>query len=521
MYLKYQRCARYLYEWRHGPVWNQLFQWLLSRVGRWFRQWIGGFNGFRTRHGWVYTAILAFSSASHLAFSASILSRISGDMPLNCCCNRSSRLCLSSASFFSHWLLNSSMLAVNDCCPGGLTNTTGGYRPICMRTAPIGITLGSRIGLCCKSFGQPRCACQLYEWRNTTSFSATSLACQYPDMSGMAGVGAPRAVPASSAGVPAIDGCTDTPSSSPSIILNDCTSHLASASTLARLKAARLASASGTNSMITFWPANGRRGSAVVFPRVIQLGMILGELQIAKFSNLDWASWACCSAATALSRACANRFSASCTCSLTNARSCSDESASWRAPRATVRAAEPALVAFVDSATAIEDCCTAEPACDAALLAFASASPDFENASSERSPREPTSLPDSWLVTTTHNSSPASAPMRTKVENLATASFLCSNGPNHFQKLSPRHHSVKSAMYSPKQAIATNAVQVYSAYSHQSIAVVSEVISDAVKFILRHKGRQLVWNVKYSIAVITVGSTRLVRRVPDRRRFWR
>ena len=76
------------------------------------------------------------------------------------------------------------------------------------------------------------------------------------------------------------------------------------------------------------------------------------------------------------------------------------------------------------------------------------------------------------------------------MENLATLSFLSSMAPNHFQNFSRLSHSVKSAMYSPKHAMATSAVHACSAYSHTSMLVVNDATSDAVRVILRHKRRE-------------------------------
>jgi hypothetical protein len=127
------------------------------------------------------------------------------------------------------------------------------------------------------SVGYPWVACQLYECRNPTRLSAASVACQ---LAGMFGSSCPVGI--------AKDGCTDTPSASPSTNFNGiCTFHLASCSVPAMMAAARRASASGTTSIKTIWPTIGRNGSAYDLVPLDHGVMTLGALQIARLIRSD------------------------------------------------------------------------------------------------------------------------------------------------------------------------------------------------------------------------------------------
>jgi hypothetical protein len=124
-----------------------------------------------------------------------------------------------------------------------------------------------------------------------------------------------------------------------------------------------------------------------------------------------------------------------------------------------------------------------------AASAFVSAIPDLSSADCALvsalvalSLREPINCPEMLFVCTKQKSSTANDTISKSVDRLASL-FLRSSSPAVNQ-------SVKSEMYSPAQARATNAHATYSAFSQQDRDRVNEDTSGAVKVILNHKRRE-------------------------------
>src|SRR5271157_1489794 len=235
-------------------------------------------SGFRTWHGPLLISLLILASRS--SCSRSLFFRSSGGNAAQSFSTWRS----DSAMPFSRSRFISSMREVNSFRPGGLTYTAAGYSPTCIRIAPAGKTFSSRIGLPCGSTGNPLTACQLYECRNSNSFSATLFACEYGGKFSLSSCGSVSV---------AIDGCTETPSASSSTNLNgSCTFHWASSRVCAMLSAARRASASGITSIKTLWPAIGRNESTYDLAPwglpIRQFLITLGALQRARLIRSDY-----------------------------------------------------------------------------------------------------------------------------------------------------------------------------------------------------------------------------------------
>ena len=232
---------------------------------------------------------------------------------LACCGVRRLRISSSlSARCFSVCLLiaslcwsNWAMASAKSFAPGGLTYVTAGYSPTRILSVSGGRILESRIIWPFSSSGHPRSACQLYEWRKSTRASAVFLdrisdchreshSAESPDV-----------------GDGAIYGWISTPSSMPSpgeilIIFQP-----ARSSDPYMLRAALLVSASGTNSMIAWRPANGFNGSMLVLVLPIdQNGITRGALQTARlvndFSNSARLASSCDTSCSSVASSCVN-----------------------------------------------------------------------------------------------------------------------------------------------------------------------------------------------------------------------
>jgi hypothetical protein len=207
---------------------------------------------------------------------------------LACCgvrCFRTSSF-LSASSLSICFLITSlcwsplAMASAKSFAPGGLTYITAGYSPTRILSVSGGRISGSRITWPFSSTGHPRFACQSYEWRKSTRASAALLDRISDCHKGYHSAEDPDV------GVGAVYGWISTPSSMPSrgeilIIF-----HPARSSDPYMLRAALLASASGTNPMIAWRPPNSFSGSILVFVLPTdQNGITRGALQTARFIN--------------------------------------------------------------------------------------------------------------------------------------------------------------------------------------------------------------------------------------------
>jgi len=179
-----------------------------------------------------------------------------------------------------------------------------------------------------------------------------------------------------------------------------------------------------------------------------------------------------------------------------------NDSASLCASVASVSALDAAVSALLDSRSALPRDVSAAPALDRALSDLSSAFPAFTPAASALlsatpdlssadcafvsalvafSLREPISCPEMLFVWTRQNNSTDSDTINSNVDRLAN---------RFFRRSSPAvNQSVKSAMYSPAQAIATNAHATYSAHSQCVSDCAKDDTSEAVKVILGGRRR--------------------------------
>src|ERR1039457_2776841 len=184
--------------------------------------------------------------------------------------------------------------------------------------------------------------------------------------------------------------------------------------------------------------------------------------------------------ATSLNRAASLRASAASFCAA--AMSFLNASASLRAPRASDSASAAASLALPDSSLALSASSDADFALSIAPSALATAISDFRYASSALSFKEPINLPDIWLVRTRHNNSSDRAKIKVMVDSFANR-FLRSS-------ISLVSMLVKSAMYSPPQASATNPSETYSLISQKDNLLARDATSDGVRLILDHKRKE-------------------------------
>jgi hypothetical protein len=217
-------------------------------------------------HGFVYLLIALFVSSSTSLARCSARFRWSGGSESSHLRPCSCILRSNSSRLFSDSPLNLDIALDNSAAPGGGMYVTSGYSPTWILILPGGSILSSRIISPAAPTGHPRCTCQLYECRKSTSVSAISPAFQ------MGCISSERSAPTY--------GCISTPSLISLTVLSGLTSHLAEVSTPAILSAALRASLSGTNSINAIVPANAFRGSMLVLPLTIQFGITRGALGI-------------------------------------------------------------------------------------------------------------------------------------------------------------------------------------------------------------------------------------------------
>jgi hypothetical protein len=186
-------------------------------------------------------------------------------------------------------------------------------------------------------------------------------------------------------------------------------------------------------------------------------------------------------ASAARFRASARCDSASVACLFADAMSFSKESASCLALVARAKALDADALALSESASALPDDCSAAPDCARAIAELPMAAFAFSLASPAFWSSDPISALESVLALTRHKSSSANANMSRSVDSFARRSLL--------SLIPPVTQFVKSAMYSPAQATATSAQEMYSPYSHIDNAFEIDVTACAVKIIFVHARR--------------------------------